>query len=376
MIRVEHLSKNYGQLSILKDVCAEIHRGEAISIIGPSGTGKSTFLRCLNLLETPSGGRIFIDDADILAPGADIPLLRRKMGMVFQNFNLFNHLTVIENLSIGPVKLLGRTPDAARERGRELLQMVGLSDKENSFPSELSGGQKQRIAIARCLSMDPEIILFDEPTSALDPTMVSEVLGVIRRLKKEGMTMAIVTHEMGFARDVSNRIFYMDQGVVYEEGTPEQIFDNPQRELTRAFINRIRTFHFHVSSALYDIYAMNAEIEIFCEKHMLGSRLTNNILLLLEEALQLCFAVGEEPATARNRAEMVARSGGLELTIDYSETIDTVGVTIEGDASLGSIIRSAEGPDPISLSIVRGLTDSLEETTSGGRTCLNMKMKS
>jgi polar amino acid transport system ATP-binding protein len=214
MIKVEHLSKNYGQLCVLKDITTEIQKGEVISIIGPSGTGKSTFLRCLNLLETPSEGRIEIDDLDILKKGADVPKLRRKMGMVFQSFNLYAHLTVLDNLTIGPVKLLHKTKDEAERKAVEILKTVGLAEKTAAFPDELSGGQKQRVAIARCLVMEPEIILFDEPTSALDPTMVSEVLGVIRRLAKEGMTMAIVTHEMDFARDVSTRVFYMDEGLI------------------------------------------------------------------------------------------------------------------------------------------------------------------
>jgi polar amino acid transport system ATP-binding protein len=199
---------------LLQDITTEIQKGEVISIIGPSGTGKSTFLRCLNLLETPSEGRIEIDDLDILKKGADVPKLRRKMGMVFQSFNLYAHLTVLDNLTIGPVKLLHKTKDEAERKAVEILKTVGLAEKTAAFPDVLSGGQKQRVAIARCLVMEPEIILFDEPTSALDPTMVSEVLGVIRRLAKEGMTMAIVTHEMDFARDVSTRVFYMDEGLI------------------------------------------------------------------------------------------------------------------------------------------------------------------
>ena len=203
MIRVEHLSKKFGSLTVLEDINVEIKKGEVISIIGPSGTGKSTFLRCLNLLEIPTSGKIYIDEVDILDKNTDVPKIRQKMGMVFQSFNLFNHLSVLDNLTIGPIKLLEKKKEDAEKKAIELLKMVGLAEKADSFADELSGGQKQRVAIARCLSMDPEIILFDEPTSALDPTMVSEVLAVIRRLAKEGMTMAIVTHEMDFARDVS-----------------------------------------------------------------------------------------------------------------------------------------------------------------------------
>ena len=227
MIRVEHLSKSFGQVDVLKDVNAEIRKGEVVSIIGPSGAGKSTFLRCLNLLDHPTSGSIWIDGVDVLARKADVAKVRQKMNMVFQSFNLFAHLSVLENLTLAPIRLRGMDRQAAGEKARDLLRLVGLAEKAESFPDELSGGQKQRVAIARCLAMEPEIVLFDEPTSALDPTMVSEVLAVIRRLARDGMTMAIVTHEMDFARDVSNRVFYMDEGTIYEEGTPQQIFENP-----------------------------------------------------------------------------------------------------------------------------------------------------
>jgi len=220
MIRTLNLSKHFGDLVVLKNITATIRKGEVISIIGPSGAGKSTFLRCLNLLETPTGGEIYIDEIPILAKKTDVPRIRQRMGMVFQSFNLYNHLTVLENLTIGPVKLLGKKQDEASKKAIELLRMVGLAEKAGNYPAELSGGQKQRAAIARCMAMDPEILLFDEPTSALDPTMVSEVLSVIRRLSKEGMTMVIVTHEMEFARNISTRIFYMDECGIYEEGPP------------------------------------------------------------------------------------------------------------------------------------------------------------
>ena len=222
MIQVEHLSKRFGDLEVLKDVNAEIRRGEVVSIIGPSGAGKSTFLRCLNLLDRPTGGSIRIDGVDILDARTDVPKVRQKMTMVFQSFNLFPHLTVLENLTVAPRRLRGLDRRAADRKAHDLLRQVGLAEKATQFPDELSGGQKQRVAIARCLAMDPEVVLFDEPTSALDPTMVREVLAVIRRLAKDGMTMAIVTHEMDFARDVSNRIFYMDEGLIYEDGTPKR----------------------------------------------------------------------------------------------------------------------------------------------------------
>jgi len=239
MISVRHLSKRFGKLEVLRDVNAEIADGEVISIIGPSGTGKSTFIRCLNLLERPTGGEIVVDGESVLDPKTDIPALRRKMGMVFQHFNLFPNMTIIGNVMLGPAHLKKLGKRLAARRALELLDMVGLADKARAVPDELSGGQKQRVAIARALAMEPKIMLFDEPTSALDPTMVGEVLDVIKRLSKSGMTMLVVTHEMRFARDVSSRVFYMDQGVVYESGPSAQVFDAPQRERTREFLSRV-----------------------------------------------------------------------------------------------------------------------------------------
>ena len=318
MISVRHLSKRYGDLWVLKDINAEIAKGEVISIIGPSGTGKSTFLRCLDLLERPSGGSIIIDGADILARGTDEPALRRKMGMVFQAFNLYAHLTVLENLLLGPVKLLKKTPEEAKTKAFALLSLVGLGEKADNFPDELSGGQKQRVAIARCLAMDPEIILFDEPTSALDPTMVSEVLAVIRRLAREGMTMAIVTHEMDFARSVSSRIFYMDEGLIYEEGTPTEIFESPKKEKTRLFIQRIRTLTEKIASKSFDLYKLNARIEMFCAKHTVEKKTVNTILLAVEEVLlQMLLPQQAGEPDIDLRLEFSEKTGEFQLLFDY-----------------------------------------------------------
>ena len=238
MIHVKHLSKFFGDNCVLKDVNADIRKGEIISIIGPSGTGKSTFLRCLNLLEKPTSGEILIGGTDLLASQTNIYSLRQKMGMVFQSFNLFSHLMVIENVMLGPLHLLKLSRQAAYERCSQLLETVGLAGKAYAYPSELSGGQQQRVAIARALAMEPEVLLFDEPTSALDPTMVSEVLAVIRKLKDQGMTMIIVTHEMDFAASVCDRVLFMDQGVVVEEGPPSVIFQNPKEERTKNFLRK------------------------------------------------------------------------------------------------------------------------------------------
>jgi len=274
MITVSHLTKTYqnadgSSLTVLKDINCEIQRGEVISIIGPSGTGKSTFLRTLNLLDPPTGGSIIVDGEDILAKGYPVHKLRQKMGMVFQNFNLFEHMTVLENVMYAPGKILQESKEQAREEGLALLKKVGLVEKADVYPESLSGGQKQRVAIARALAMHPEAILFDEPTSALDPTMVGEVLSVIRQLAKSGLTMLIVTHEMRFARDVSTRIFFMNEGVIYEDGTPEQIFEHPVHSATKAFVNRIQKLVFEIDSDDFDYLQIHTGINQFCLKYNL-----------------------------------------------------------------------------------------------------------
>ena len=267
VIRFSHMKKSYDALEVLKDINADVHRGEVISIIGPSGTGKSTLLRCLNLLDPPTGGSVLVNGQNILAKGYPVHLMRRKMGMVFQSFNLFAHKTVLENVTLAPCQLLHEDPEKAREEGLALLRKVGLAEKADVYPSSLSGGQKQRVAIARALAMKPEVILFDEPTSALDPTMVGEVLSVIRQLADEGMTMLIVTHEMKFAYDVSTRIFFMYGGVIHEDGSPKQIFENPVHSATKAFIQRIRKEVFEIDSPDFDYLGMRSTINAFCYKY-------------------------------------------------------------------------------------------------------------
>lgn len=239
MIEVVNLHKSFGDLKVLKGVNTKIEKQEVVCVIGASGSGKSTFLRCLNLLEEPDDGEIYIDGVSLLEHKKDINRLRQKVGMVFQQFNLFPHMTVMENITLAPIKLKGMSKSEAEEKAMELLHKVGLPDKNDQYPNHLSGGQKQRVAIARALAMDPEIMLFDEPTSALDPEMVGEVLNVMKQLANEGMTMVVVTHEMGFAREVGDRIMFMDEGIIFEEGPPEQIFKNPQKERTREFLGKV-----------------------------------------------------------------------------------------------------------------------------------------
>ncbi|MBQ5314514.1 MAG: amino acid ABC transporter ATP-binding protein [Oscillospiraceae bacterium] len=239
MIKVKNLHKTFGDLNVLAGIDEHITQGEVVVVIGPSGSGKSTFLRCLNLLEKPTDGEIFIDDEQINSKKANVNLIRQKMGMVFQQFNLFPHLTIIDNITLAPVLLKKMSKEDAVKKGMELLSRVGLSDKADSYPNQLSGGQKQRVAIARALAMEPEIMLFDEPTSALDPEMVGEVLDVMKDLAKSGMTMVVVTHEMGFAREVATRVLFMDQGVIMESGTPDEVFGNPQNERTVKFLSKV-----------------------------------------------------------------------------------------------------------------------------------------
>lgn len=240
MITVKDLHISFGDLHILKGINASINKGECLVIIGPSGSGKSTFLRCINRLETPTSGDITIDGISMMDPATDLNKMRREVSMVFQHFNLFPHMTILENVMLAPVRHKLMSEEEAKSSARMLLKRVGIFDKADSYPSQLSGGQKQRVAIARSLALNPKVILFDEPTSALDPEMVGEVLDVMKDLAKEGMTMVVVTHEMGFAKDVADRIFFMDGGNILEEGTPEQIFSHPTQERTKAFLSSIR----------------------------------------------------------------------------------------------------------------------------------------
>lgn len=239
LIKAEGLEKSFGKIEVLKGINTEIHKGEVVVIIGPSGSGKSTFLRTLNLLEEPTGGKIYFEGVDITDPKININKHRQKMGMVFQQFNLFPNMTVLKNMTLAPIKLKKATKSEAEERALKLLERVGLADRANAYPSQLSGGQKQRVAIVRALCMQPDVMLFDEPTSALDPEMVGEVLNVMKALADDGMTMAVVTHEMGFAREVADRVLFIDEGIIMEEGTPEEVFGNPKSLRLKDFLSKV-----------------------------------------------------------------------------------------------------------------------------------------
>lgn len=287
MIKIENLYKSFNNLTVLEDINLHIEKGEVLSIIGTSGAGKSTLIRCINLLERPDQGKIYIRGTNILDKRVNVSDIRKKIGMVFQTFNLFDHLSVIDNLTYAPIKLLNENKQEAQKRARYLLKQVGLLNKENCFPKQLSGGQKQRVAIARCLAMNPEIILFDEPTSALDPIRTYEVLAVIRNLAKLGMTMIIVTHEMDFAKEISNKIVYMHNGKICEEGTAEQIFNNPLKKETREFIYKECNFTYEINSNELDIYSLNSEILDFLEKYSLPKEMTEDISNKIQEILNL-----------------------------------------------------------------------------------------
>ncbi|MFM1770406.1 MAG: hypothetical protein RJA22_2935 [Verrucomicrobiota bacterium] len=361
LIQIRNLRKQFGDLVVLRDVSLDIARGEVVSIIGPSGCGKSTFLRCLNLLEQPTSGSIHISGLNLLDRHTHIPAVRQRMNMVFQSFNLFAHLSVLENLTLAPIQLKGADPAAARAKAMDLLRLVGLGEKAGAYPDELSGGQKQRVAIARCLAMDPEIILFDEPTSALDPTMVREVLSVIRRLAKDGMTMAIVTHEMDFARAVSTRVLYMDEGGIYEQGPPDQIFDHPQREKTRAFIHRIRSYACTIRSPDHDLYALNAEVEAFCEKQILPRPLRDHLLLLVEEVLQL-----HKPQLPQHP---------LDLTLSYSEKEDRLELACDSPGPAGNPLESDQLADDLGVVILRNLCERIDYQRANDRNQLRFILK-
>lgn len=344
MIELVHLQKKYEAATPLKNVNTVINDGDVISIIGPSGTGKSTLIRCINMLERPTGGRILLDGVDITAPKYDLTQARRRMGMVFQSFNLFGHLTVIENLMLAPMDLLRKSKQEAFDTGVALLKRVGLAGREFQYPDQLSGGQKQRVAIARTLAMDPDVILLDEPTSALDPTMVGEVQAVIRDLAKTGKTMLIVTHEMNFARAISNRVFYMDQGGIYEDGTPEQIFDHPEKELTRRFIKKLKVLELLIESRDFDFIGAGAEIDRYCMQNDIPSRTKYRIRLAIEELVQQMLL-------------KVLDTTPIHVTVEYAEAEQTATVTARYG---GERFDPQEGENELSYRI---LSRSVEELT-------------
>ena len=290
MIELIHLEKKYENAVPLRDVNAVINDGDIIAVIGPSGTGKSTMLDCINMLERPDAGQILLDGEDITAGRYDLTKLHRRIGMVFQSYELFGHLTVIENVMMAQMDILGRTKQQAYDAGMQLLKRVGMEECALQYPDELSGGQQQRASIARALALEPDVILFDEPTSALDPSMTGEVQDVIRDLAGDGRTMMIVSHDMGFARSICTRVFYMDQGEIYEEGTPEEIFDHPKKQLTRRFVHKLRVLEFDIANKNFDLSSAGRELDSYCQHNDIPQRVKYRIMLAIEElTIQILF---------------------------------------------------------------------------------------
>ena len=353
LIEIKNLRKEYPNSVPLKNVNVNIEAGEVVGIIGPSGTGKSTFLRCINRLETPTSGEIWVDGVNVCDSKTDLAAVRSKMGMVFQSFNLFPHKMAVENIMMPQQQLLGVSAKDAYEEALVQLRKVGLESKSRRYPDELSGGQKQRVAIARALAMHPKIVLFDEPTSALDPSMVSEVLNVMADLAKTGLTMLIVTHEMRLARDLPTRIFFMDEGGICEDGTPDQIFSHPQKERTRNFIYRIRSWEYSVSAGV-DIYEMMGSLEDFCRRQFMGSKASTRCQLAVEELTTSVLL----PALQNNHTVTV------DLRLNAGE--EGKEMRLEVDHHLLPDENLFSNPDDdISLSILRSILERQPEKEPG-----------
>ena len=359
LLEVEHLNKKFADSEPLKDINCSVRQGEIISIIGPSGTGKSTFLRCINRLEKPSGGKIFFHGKEINDNASVIRRVRQKIGMVFQSFNLFSNMNVLENIITAPTMLKKINRADAVKNAMNLLEQVGLIQKATSYPDELSGGQKQRVAIVRALMMEPEIILFDEPTSALDPSMVDEVLSMIRSLAMKNYAMMIVTHEMRFAENVSDRIFFMNDGVIYEEGTPQEIFQSPKKDATRIFIDRLKTYEKIFDNEQIDLMKIQREIETFAHKQFMSSRRNMKLQLIFEELIY----------------ELLIRRSSdtfpVEMKILYNDTLKEceVKVTYGGEKynPFGEV-------DNLSITILNGIIEEADYKFAG-KNILNLKCK-
>ncbi len=343
MIKVEHLYKEYskGKL-VLNDINCTISKGETIAVIGPSGSGKSTFINCLNLLESPTSGKIFIGGEDITAQGYKPDMLRKKVGMVFQDFRLFDHLNVLDNIKLAPMTVLGLSKEEAEAKAYELLKMVGLLKKADTMPRELSGGQKQRVAIARTLAMSPEVILFDEPTSALDPSMVSEVIAVIAELAKKGYTIIIVTHRFSLAEKLANRVFFMHKGTIWEDGPAKQLFNTQKTEEARHYIRRIKNFHYEIDSNGYDLYHLNSSIYEFSCRHFFSKKRLISLYHIVEEMLMI-----------------LDKEKGVDISIEFREDDNSAVLTM---LQKGAKINFEAKSDiyPISLSIVKGFCQNFE----------------
>ena len=361
-IEIRGLSKSCGRTQVLKDLDLTIRPHEVVALIGGSGCGKTTLFRCMEMLETPDAGEIFIDGQEISAKGANVDLIRRSMGMVYQNFNLFTHMNVMDNLCLAPVRLLGMSRAEAEEKANRLLDQVGLHGRGGQMPQTLSGGQKHRVAIVRCLMMEPKIMLFDEPTSALDPSMIGEVLATMRMLAKQGLTMIIVTHEMKFAREIASRVLFMADGGIYEDGTAQQIFEHPQKEKTLAFIRKLKHFYYHIRDEKFDFMEMQGGIERFAEGYGLEGKLAYRLRLCTEELVNdLLAAKGEGDIE-------------IDITIEYSEE-DKRTVLLCG--STGARYNPFDRPateDNLGVTILKHTAASYRHDYADGRNMLTIEM--
>ncbi len=362
VLRIEGLCKSFGALRVLNNISLEVGRGERIAMIGPSGTGKSVLLRSMAMLEKPDAGRIFVGDTDITQRGVNLNLIREKMGMVYQGFHLFSHMNVLENIVFAPIRIRKMNRAEAEAKAVELLSMVGLRDKLNVMPDTLSGGQKQRAAIARCLAMEPDILLMDEPTSALDPTMTAEVLAIVRKLAQTGLTLILVTHEMSFAAEFASRILYLDEGGIYEQGPPEQIFSRPQRPKTAVFINRLKIFEERVESSGFDLVGMNARVEVYFQKYGLEKKRLNNLQLLLEELLVLLF-----------REQYADTQPDIGIAFEFASGAKEVRLSIDYSGVPFNPFESDE--EDLGVMLIRGLCKQKEHRFSGGRNALDLLLR-
>ena len=355
LIEVRGLKKSFGSLNVLRGVDLTVEQGERIAIIGGSGCGKSVFLRSLSLLEKPDAGQIFIDGQEITAKGADVDRIRRSMGVVFQKFHLFSEMDVMDNLCLAPVRLKGLSRSEAEQKAMELLKQVGLAARAHAWPTVLSGGQQQRIAICRCLMMEPKVLLFDEPTSALDPTMVGEVLAVIRALARQNMSMLIVTHEMNFAREVADRVLFFADGGIYEQGAPVEIFDRPQREKTIAFIRKIKYFSYDITDRHFDLMQMQGGIQTFGEKYGLDTRRIYRLQICCEE---LVYELLDHCYPGQDAVEM-------SLEVSYAEADRTTEILLNCGGAAYNPFEQAE--DGLGVTILKRMAKRIDYRTERGK---------
>ena len=362
LIEVKGLKKSFGSLEVLKGIDLTVEKGQRIAIIGGSGCGKSVFLRSLCLLEKPDAGQILIDGQEITAKGAKVDEIRRSMGMVFQKFHLFSEMDVMDNLCLAPVRLKGMKREEAEKKALELLAQVGLANRAHAWPTVLSGGQQQRIAICRCLMMEPKILLFDEPTSALDPTMVGEVLAVIRMLAKRDMSMMIVTHEMNFAREVANRVLFFADGGIYEQGTPAEIFDSPKREKTVAFIQKIKYFTYEITRKDFDLMQLQGGIQNFGEKYGLDQKHTYRLQICCEE---LIYELLEHCYPSGNAVD-------LKLTVSHAESDGASQITLSCGGAAYDPFEQAE--DSLGVTILKNTSKQMEYHYKGDSNQISIKL--